>query len=63
MQENYIELLENYFIEDPRSENIILNQNNNNDIDYKTRRRKCYFILLFIFLLLSGTLIYLIIKK
>ena len=62
MENNYIELIENYFIEDPNKEQIILLRQDEH-IDYKKRRLICYICMAIIFFILVGFLIYLIIKK
>jgi hypothetical protein len=55
MDENYIELLENYFIDNEECKIII---NDDEPIDYKCRRRYCYFGLCFSFSILLGLAIY-----
>jgi hypothetical protein len=62
MENNYIELLESYFIEDPNKEQIIL-LNEDKHIDYKKRRLICYISMVVILFNSVGFLIYLIIKK
>lgn len=59
MDEHYIELIENYFIED-KNETSILITPQDEEIDYSCRRKYCYCCLCFSFFSLLGLLAYLL---